>query len=98
MLCKPRNLGPFLVLSRAGIRSDNTTEDAKRQRGLGAGLAPCRRACPCCCGHTVTSTGGHPLGPVGWEALFPFMASATFYTNCFSGRTQWPWIMAPVCL
>ena len=39
MLCKPRNLGPFLVLSRAGIRSDNMTEDAKRQRGLGADLA-----------------------------------------------------------
>lgn len=36
VLCKPRSLGPFLVVSRAGIRSGNTTEDAKRQRGLGA--------------------------------------------------------------
>lgn len=44
-----------------------------------------------------------PLGEVTpWGQLagrlFPLMASATFYTNCFSGRTQWPWIMVPICL
>lgn len=37
------------------------------------------------------------MGPLCWEALFPLTASATFYTNCFPGQAQWPWIMVPVC-
>lgn len=36
------------------------------------------------------------MGPLCWEDLFPFTASATFYNNYFPGMAQWLRIMDPV--